>query len=236
MSQTSDKSKIRAEALSVLFAGRDTTAALLTNVFFELGHRPDIWDRLSAEIDTLHGQKPSYEQLKNMKYLRAVLNESQRIWPIVPGIERQAREDTILPRGGGEDGKSTILVKKGQHVVFAIHAMHRRKDLYGEDADVFRPERWLDTDDQMGLRMGWEYLPFSGGARVCIGRESSSSSLSFIITLPLMRSPHTSPYCPSRVPYSQMLLHDFSSRITILTIHYPHHLLHLLTFFLQPQS
>ncbi len=112
-----------------------------------------------------------------MKYLRAVLNEIQRIRPIVPLNARQARKDTILPLGGGKDGKGPILVKKKQLVIFVTYAMHRRKDLYGDDADVFRPERWLDTEDQKGLRMGWEYLPFSGGPRVCIGRESFSCKL-----------------------------------------------------------
>lgn len=171
-SQTKDKKKIRGEALSILFAGRDTTAALLTNVWFELSKRPDIWARLSEEIDALKGEKPSYEQLKSMKYLRAVLNESQRLQPVVPAVGRQALEDTVLPFGGGGDEKSPILVEKGRYVFFATYAMHRRKNLYGEDAEIFRPGRWLDTEDQKGLRMGWEFLPFSGGPRVCIGRKS----------------------------------------------------------------
>lgn len=184
--QTNDKIKIRSEALSVLFAGRDTTASLLTNVWFELSKRPDIWARLSEEVDTLNGEKPSYEELKNMKYLRAVLNESQRLHPIVPATGRYAREDTVLPLGGGDDEKSPILVKKGQLVMFVLYAMHRRKELYGEDADIFRPERWLDTEDQKGLRMGWDYLPFSGGPRVCIGRESLSSRTLLLSTQPLL--------------------------------------------------
>lgn len=173
VSRTADRKKIRAEALNVLFAGRDTTAALLTNVFFELAKRPDIWARLSEEIDKLDGRKPSYEELKNLKYLSAVLNECLRLYPIVPSIARQAHEDTVLPLGGGDDEGSPILVKKGQLVVLDMYVIHRRKDLYGEDADVFRPERWLDTEDQKGLRMGWGYLPFSGGPRVCIGRKST---------------------------------------------------------------
>lgn len=170
-SQTTDKKRIRAEAISVLFAARDSTAALLTNVWFELSKRPDIWARLSQEIATLNGSKPTYEELKNLKYLRAVLNESQRLYPVAPINGLVAREDTVLPLGGGEDEKSPILVKKGQFVFFPIYAMHRRKDLYGEDADIFRPERWLDTQDEKGLRMGWAYLPFSGGPRVCPGRK-----------------------------------------------------------------
>ncbi len=49
--------------------------------------------------------------------------------------------------------------------------MHRRKDFYGEDAEEFRPERWIDGEEGKGLRVGWEYLPFNGGPRICIGRE-----------------------------------------------------------------
>ena len=180
VSQTTDKVRIRNEALSVLFAARDTTAGLLTNVWFELSKRPDIWTRLRDEVDTLNGKKPNYEELKNLKYLRAVLNESQRLYPIIPEGGRMAKEDVTLPVGGGEDGKSPVFVRKGQMVVFDIHAMHRRKDLYGEDADIFRPERWLDTEEKKGLRMGWEYLPFSGGPRVCPGREYLPPTLSCI--------------------------------------------------------
>ena len=48
--------------------------------------------------------------------------------------------------------------------------MHRRTDLFGEDAAEFRPERWLDEGEKKGLRVGWEFLPFNGGPRICIGR------------------------------------------------------------------
>ena len=112
-----------------------------------------------------------------MKYLRAILNESLRIHPIVPENSRQAVCDSVLPLGGGEDGKSPALVKKGQLVAWSSYAMHRREDLYGKDAAEFKPERWLDDmdgDGGKGLRVGWEYLPFNGGPRICIGRKSSN--------------------------------------------------------------
>jgi cytochrome P450 len=79
--------------------------------------------------------------------------------------------DTVLPRGGGADGTSPVLVTAGTPVVYNIHGLHRRRDIYGSDADDFRPDRWE------GLRVGWEFLPFSGGPRICIGRESCLSSL-----------------------------------------------------------
>jgi len=55
---------------------------------------------------------------------------------------RIAIADTVIPVGGGPDGKSPIFVKKGQLVNYQVYVMHRRKDIYGEDANEFKPERW----------------------------------------------------------------------------------------------
>ena len=174
LNQTTDKVKIRSELLNILLAGRETTAALLSNLWFVLSKRPDIWTKLQQEVSTLDGDFPSFEQLKDMKYLRAVLNESLRIYPVVPENARIAQVDTVLPLGGGEDGKAPIFMKKGQVAHWSIYAMHRRTDFYGEDAEEFKPERWIDSEERKGLRVGWEYLPFHGGPRICIGRMYSS--------------------------------------------------------------
>lgn len=171
VSQTSDTVKIRSELLNILLAGRDTTASLLSNVWFELSNRPDVWSRLRREVDPLHGETPTFQNLKDMKYARALLNESLRLYPVVPENDRQAEVDTVLPLGGGADGKSPVFVAKGQLVHWSLYTMHRRKDLYGEDAESFVPERWLDEGGRKGLRVGWEYLPFNGGPRICIGRR-----------------------------------------------------------------
>lgn len=179
VSQTSNKIKIRSELLNILLAGRDTTASMLSNVWFELANRPDVWRRLRREVDALDGAFPTFERLKDMKYLRAVLNESLRLHPVVPENDRQAEVDTVLPVGGGEDEKSPVFVKKGQLVHWSLYSMHRRKDLYGEDAEDFKPERWLDEGGKKGLRVGWEYLPFNGGPRICIGRRFLLSFFSF---------------------------------------------------------
>jgi cytochrome P450 len=174
ITQTNDKIKIRSELLNILFAGRDTTASFLSNIWFSLSKHPDIWSTLREEVDSTFPNRElpvSFEQLKNMRYLRAVLNESLRLYPIVPNNNREALHDTILPLGGGEDGQSPLFVPKGQIVAWDLYSMHRRKDIYGVDADVFKPERWLDSDDEKGLRPGWAYLPFNGGPRTCIGRK-----------------------------------------------------------------
>ncbi|KAL2059151.1 hypothetical protein ABVK25_000443 [Lepraria finkii] len=174
------------ELLNILLAGRDTTAALLSNVWFELSKRQAVWDKLQREVSSLNGEFPTFEQLKEMKFLRAILNESLRLYPIVPENSRMAVVDTVLPLGGGEDGKSPIFVKNGKMVHWSLYVMHRRKDIYGEDAEEFRPERWLDGEEGKGLRVGWEYLPFNGGPRICIGQQFALTEASYI-TVRLMQ-------------------------------------------------
>lgn len=151
---------IRSELLNVLLAGRDTTASLLTNVFFIISQRADIWEKLQADVQQLNGALPTFEQLKDLKYLKAVLNESLRCHPIVPINSRQALEDTTLPLGGGPAGTAPFFAKKGSIVSWNLYVMHRRRDLYGEDAEEFKPERWLDDPEtgQKGIRPTWEYL------------------------------------------------------------------------------
>ena len=173
--QTSDKIRIRTELLNMLLAGRDTTASLLSNAWWSISKEPRIWECLQKEVQShptpLGEDRPLFEELKDLKYLRAVLNESLRVHPVVPANSRQAITDTLLPLGGGKDGKSPVFVPTGTIVNYAVHAMHHRKDFYGEDAEEFKPERWLDKEEKKGLRVGWEYLPFNGGPRICIGRE-----------------------------------------------------------------
>ncbi|KAI4234923.1 MAG: hypothetical protein L6R40_006591 [Gallowayella cf. fulva] len=159
---TDDRMILRDQLLGIFLVGRDTTAALLTNLFFVLAREPDIWKRLHEDIISLNGQKPTLEGVKGLKYLSSCLNESKyipepyttrsnanlpsalRLYPIVQGNSRVATKDVILPTGGGEDGRSPVFVSAGTLVIFHFVALHKRKDLWGEDADDFRPERWED--------------------------------------------------------------------------------------------
>jgi cytochrome P450 len=73
---TKDKRRLRDELLNVLLAGRDTTASLLSNMWFMLAQRPEIYEKLRREVEeTLHGDMPTYGQLRNMKYLKYCMNE-----------------------------------------------------------------------------------------------------------------------------------------------------------------
>ena len=79
-----------------------------------------------------------------MKYLRAVLNESFGLYPVVPGNDRHAEVDPVSRVGGGEDEKSPVFVAKSQTVHWNLYTTHGRKGLCGEDAQAFIPQRWLD--------------------------------------------------------------------------------------------
>lgn len=133
---------VRNQLLSIFLAGRDTTTSALTYLFYELSRRPDVFSKIKAEIEELGVKDPTWEQLKNMKYLNWSIKESLRLNPPVPSNARETIRDTILPTGGGPDGKSPMFVSKGSIVRYSVWTMHRRKDIYGEDADQFRPERW----------------------------------------------------------------------------------------------
>ncbi|KAF1999611.1 cytochrome P450 alkane hydroxylase-like protein [Amniculicola lignicola CBS 123094] len=172
--QTNDKKRIRDELTNVLLAGRDTTASLLSNMFFEISSKPEIWKKLREEVATLDGRLPTYEELKNMKYLKWCLNESLRIHPVVPGNSRYAIRDTVLPLGGGPDGKAPLFVPAGTLVGYSTYSMHRRTDYFGADADIYRPERWEH------LRPGWEYLPFNGGPRICLGQQYALTEAGYV--------------------------------------------------------
>jgi cytochrome P450 len=69
------------------------------------------------------------------------------MYPVAVTGNRVALADTILPRGGGIDGKSPVLIKAGSSVWWAVYSIHRREKFYGEDAYEFKPERWESLGD-----------------------------------------------------------------------------------------
>ncbi|KAL7813666.1 cytochrome P450 [Trichoderma aethiopicum] len=173
---TQDPVRIRDEVINILIAGRDTTASLISNVFFLLSKRPELWSMLRNEVLTqFKRQPPAFEDIPQCKYIRYTINESLRLFPPVPVNSRVANCDTILPRGGGVDGKSPLLIPKGTPVIYNVFGLHRRRDVYGPDVEEFRPSRW-ET-----LRLSWEFLPFNGGPRICIGQQFALIEASYVL-------------------------------------------------------
>jgi cytochrome P450 len=182
---------VRDQLVHVLIAGRDTTACLMSWAFFLLVRHPEALTRLRAEIQLVTGGSSGLTraQINRMKYLRCVINEckpicnptaqfgrlltvtfypAQRLYPQLPVNVRVAAKTTVIPSGGGPDGRSPVLIPKGTGIGYSVYHMHRLKSLYGEDANSFRPERWLGPELE---DIGWGFMPFHGGPRLCLGSK-----------------------------------------------------------------
>ncbi|KAF2280400.1 cytochrome P450 alkane hydroxylase [Westerdykella ornata] len=189
--RTKDRTALRGQIINLLTAGRDTTACLLSWTFFLLVRHPKVLEKLRAEIAStcVPGSSLSRDVLRNMRYLQNVLRETLRLYPSVPVNTRTTVRTTMLPTGGGPDRKSPVLIPKGSAVAFSVYSMHRRPDLYGMDAELFRPERW---DEDMPLQHNptnakWGYLPFHGGPRICLGMDFALTEAAYTVVRLLQR-------------------------------------------------
>lgn len=181
-----DPVEIRSQLLHILLAGRDTTAGLLGWALWNLSRQPHIYQKLRETVMETFGtyQAPqgiSFEALKSCVYLQYILKETLRLFPTVPLNTRQAAHDTTLPVGGGPNGLSPVFVPKGTEIGYSVYAMHRRKDLWGEDAHIFNPDRWANR------KSGWDYLPFNGGPRICLGQQFALTEAGYVLTRLLQR-------------------------------------------------
>ena len=169
-----DPAQVRDQLIHVLIAGRDTTAALLSWTFFLLVRHPHVLNRLREEVREILGESGTLDRghIQKMSWLRCIINETHRLYPQLPFNVRETVRSTVLPCGGGSDGKSPILIPKGLGIGWSTYHMHRLRSLYGDDAHCYRPERWengkLDN-------IGWAFMPFHGGPRLCLGSKSIHS-------------------------------------------------------------
>ena len=104
---------VRDQLISIFLAGRDTTTSVLTYLFAELARHPDAVSAIRREIRDLGVADPSWDQLRGMTYLNWAVKEALRLNPPVATNSREALRDTVLPTGGGPDGKSPTVVLKG---------------------------------------------------------------------------------------------------------------------------
>ena len=105
----------------------------------------------------------------------------------MPLNNRTAKKTTVLPRGGGPDGNSPVLRRKGELVVFSQYVMSRRKGIFGPDAERFITERW--EEPHRSQRFRWTYSPFNGGPRACLGQDFAMMEFNYTIIRPLKTFP-----------------------------------------------
>lgn len=149
---------IRDQLLTMLIAGHDTSTALLAWTLYLLGRHPQAMQRVQSEIETALGQEPpTLENIAQLKYLERVIKESLRLYP---------------PIHLGQRLTATDLVFQGYHlpadtrILYSIYLTHRQPQ-YWPQPERFAPDRFLP--EQNRHRPAYTYLPFGGGARICIG-------------------------------------------------------------------
>jgi cytochrome P450 len=159
-------------AVNFLSAGRDTTAESLTWCTYALTRHPQAMTKLREEVERVfpHGLEAFLDEVTvaelqptNIPRVMATFYEALRLYPPVPIEISQTTEALTLP-----DGTS---LPKDAVIVYCIWALNRSTKLWGQAAENFRPERWLDSRGAFQRRSEAEFAVFNGGPRACLGRK-----------------------------------------------------------------
>ncbi|EPT04095.1 hypothetical protein FOMPIDRAFT_1022169 [Fomitopsis schrenkii] len=183
---TSDLTVLHDEVLNILLAGRDTTATTLTFAVYLLSMHPDVLKRLRAEVLEKVGprHRPTYADVKEMRYLRAVINETLRLYPAVPFNIRVSVKEGLLPNSNGKP----FYIPAKVAVSYSVWAMHRRTEYWGPDAEEYDPDRFLDDRVNKYLTPNpFIFLPFNAGPRICLGQQFAYNEMSFFLIKLLQR-------------------------------------------------
>ncbi|MCJ1435286.1 hypothetical protein MMC27_004658 [Xylographa pallens] len=166
---------IKAEILLIIIAGADTTGTAFQGLMHYLIAKPIVYNKLMAEIDAATraghlSQMPQYHEVQqHCPYYVACVKESMRLHPPVPSIFPR-----VVSKGGMIiDGK---FVPEGMEVTAHVWLVHRDVNIYGEDAESFRPERWLESKEKAAVLDKYS-LGFGYGARACLGKELAMMEL-----------------------------------------------------------
>ncbi|KAL6008019.1 hypothetical protein ACLOJK_033525 [Asimina triloba] len=160
--------------LSFVVAGKDSTSLTLSWILYVLCKNPWMQEKIAREVEEATGvtgstpaekyvESLTEEAINKMHYLHAALTETLRLYPAIPMDGKLCMKDDTLPDG--------FNVKKGDNVVYVPYAMGRMKFLWGDDAEVFRPERWIGADGNFRPESPFKFTAFQAGPRICLGRE-----------------------------------------------------------------
>lgn len=158
------------EAFFQVIAGSDTSASTIRIVLLALMSNPPAYIRLQKEIDDAIAAGKISSPItdaegRQLPYLQAVIREGMRIIPPAPGPFYK-----IVPKGGDViDGK---FIPAGTQIGSSPFGIHHSKKLFGEDAEMFRPERWLEADpEKLAAMTSTSDLVFHYGKYQCPGRS-----------------------------------------------------------------
>ncbi|KAG0319750.1 hypothetical protein BGZ99_004942 [Dissophora globulifera] len=227
--------ELRDVFVNFMIAGRDTTAQALTWQFYSLMTNPRVMSNLVREIDTvLRGSMNySYEMMMHeLPYLKAVFHETLRLYPPVPKNVKMVVDDDVLPGG--------IHVYKGDVIGISSWCLGRSKDVWGEDAEQFVPERWLvsptepTSDSSNGndkanvspfgkfkAESPYKFTSFNAGPRLCLGQ--TFATLEALVTTTMLLQTYQFKLVPGQQPgivkgsVTLPMLHPLLTTVTKIT-------------------
>ncbi|XP_028126791.1 cytochrome P450 97B2, chloroplastic isoform X2 [Camellia sinensis] len=185
-----DDRQLRDDLMTMLIAGHETTAAVLTWAVFLLAQNPSKMKKAQAEIDLVLGQgRPSFESLKKLEFIRLIIVEALRLFPQPPLLIRRTLKSDLLP-GGYNGNKDGYAIPAGTDIFLSVYNLHR-SPYFWDKPHEFEPERFLAQKNSEGIE-GWagfdpsrspgalypneiisdfSFLPFGGGPRKCVGDQ-----------------------------------------------------------------
>jgi cytochrome P450 len=206
--------EIRDELIVFMLAGHDTTSTTLTYALWALGRRLDLQDKVRAEVADIGDRELTPADLPRLGYTTQVLHEALRLCPPAAVIGRTAMRDVAV------DG---YRVPAGTTVVYGIYAVHRDPTLW-ENPLAFDPDRF--SPHNCAGRDRWQYLPFGGGPRSCIGDHFAMLEATLALTTIIRRIEirSTEDDFPLAVPFTTVAAAPIPARVyahTTLSTHDP---------------
>lgn len=158
---------IRDQVALVSFGGQDTTSYTTSLTLLLLAMHPKIEQKVMDELNSVLGDTPidadlTMEQINDLVYMEQVIKETLRVYTVAPVLIRHCTDDLKLPN---------YTIPKDTEVLISIFTLHRRKDIWGEDADKFNPDHF--DKEACAKRNPFSFMSFSNGPRNCIGRRFS---------------------------------------------------------------
>ncbi|XP_050380386.1 carotene epsilon-monooxygenase, chloroplastic [Argentina anserina] len=156
--------QLRDDLLSMLVAGHETTGSVLTWTLYLLSKDSHSLRKAQEEVDTvLQGRRPSYDDIKDLKFLTRCIMESLRLFPHPPVLIRRAQVADVLP--------GNYKVNPGQDIMISVYNIHRSSEVW-ERAEEFSPERFdMEGPIPNETNTDFRFIPFSGGPRKCVGDQ-----------------------------------------------------------------
>lgn len=181
-----DETLVRDTVISFVMAGRDTTSAAMTWLFYLLSCHPTAEDKLLNEIGFFHKHDNllTYEDLRGLRFLKACICESMRLYPPVAWDSKHPISNDVLPDG--------TPVAAGDRVTYFPYGMGRMEALWGEDRLKFKPERWISHVDEGSIKAlknvsPYKFPVFQAGPRVCLGQDMAFVQMKYVVAAILKR-------------------------------------------------